>query len=171
MNEALEILLKGWGQERLEPSIEVSIRSPLGQVHMGGSAIGGSQGLSTVETWVAQSRAVLAVEQALRDLVGEQGASGRVLLQLAEVRYARHPPMKLVDQRRVLAISRNTYRARVDLLHVEVAARLPAIVDQLMRLSAGMQAAQAREEWLRKVRKAQARAAKAKTVQQAARAA
>lgn len=182
MMDFMETLLVAWGQERLEPSTEVSIRSPLGHVDECGSGIGGSRCLSNVETWVAQSRAVLAVDQALRDLVGEQGAGGRVLLQLAEVRYARQPALKLADQWRVLAVSRNTYRARVDLLHVEVAARLPAIIEQLMRLVAAEAGARKRGEWLsagvaagkksderlRKVRVAQGRAVRAQLKRQAA---
>src|SRR5690606_19006689 len=117
MMDFMEVLLVAWGQERINPSIEVSIRSPLGQVDEGGQGVGGHRCLSNVETFVAQSRAVLAVEQALHDLVAERGADGRVLLQLAEVRYARQPALKLVEQRQLLAIARNTYRARVDALH------------------------------------------------------
>lgn len=157
MMDFMETLLVAWGQERVRPSIEVSIRSPLGQVDDSGSGVGGHRCLSNVETWVAQSRAVLAVEQALHDLVAGGGAAGRVLQQLAVMRYAQSPALPLAEQWRLLAISRNTYRARVDALHVEVAARLPSIVEQLMRLSAGTAAAQAREAWLAKVRKAEAK--------------
>lgn len=164
MMDFMEVLLVAWGQERLCPSIEVSIRSPLGQVDEGAQGVGGHRCLSSVETYVAQSRAVLAVEQALRDLVAERGADGRVLLQLAEVRYARRPALRLDEQRRLLAVARNTYRARVDALHVEVAARLPAIVERLMLLAGGADAARARDEWLAKVRRAQAKAERARAL-------
>lgn len=157
MMECMEILLHAWGQEQINPSIEVSIRSPLGQVDARGGGIGGHRCLSTVETWVAQSRAVVAVQQVLLDLA-ETDSAGRVLYQLAQVRYARRPALPVADQRRLLGISERTYRRRVGELHLQVAARLPAVVEQLMRLESGTQAAQARERWLAKVAKVSKRA-------------
>ena len=168
MIDFMETLLVAWGSERINPTIEASIRCPLGHFGEGGGGVGGSRPLSNVEVWVAQSRAVLAVEQALVDLVAERGAAGRVLEQLAVIRYAQKPALDLAEQRKRLAISRNTYRARVDQLHVEVAARLPAIVEQLMRLAAGADAAKARAEWLRKVERAAIKAAYAKAKRLAA---
>lgn len=156
MIDFMETLLQAWGQAQVCPQVEVSISSPLAAVGGGGRGVGGHRCLSLVESWVVQGREVLAVEQALRDLAGS-GTPGRLLAMLAEVRYARRPGLPLDQQRRLLGISRNTYRARVDQLHVEVAARLPAIVAQLLRLEAGTDAAQARHAWLERVRKATAR--------------
>jgi len=152
MIESMDVLLHAWGQEQISPSIEVSIRSPLGNMDASSSGVGGHRCLSTVETWVAQSRAVVAVQQVLLDLA-ETDSAGRVLYQLAQVRYARRPALPVADQRRLLGISERTYRRRVGELHLQVAARLPAVVEQLMRLESGTQAAQARERWLAKVAK------------------
>lgn len=150
----VEELLLAWGRERVHPSIEVGIPSPLGQVDEVAAGVGGHRCLSLTEQYAAADRRVLAVEQALRDISDELGLVGRQLTHLADVRYAQRQPLTLTAQHRVLGMSRDVYRARVDRLHVEVAARYPDLEGMLDRLAASTPAALARAAWPAKVRKA-----------------
>lgn len=165
MIDFVEELLLAWGAESISPSIEVSIPSPLGRVDEGDAGMGGHHCLSLTEQYVASDQHVLAAEQALRDISDELAGPGRELVQLAQVRYASSPALPLAEQYRVLNLSRNTYRARVDRLHVEVAARYPGLVAMLEQAAKGTQAAKARACWMDQVRKA---ARKAERVKQAA---
>lgn len=149
-----------WGQERIDPSIEVGIPSPLGQVDEGGAGVGGHRCLSLTEQYAAADRRVLAVEQALRDIANDLGPLGRHLDILADVRYARCPALPLAAQYQRLGVSRNTYRARLDRLHVEVAARYPDLEGVITRLEAALPAAVARQAWVEKARKASEKAAR-----------
>lgn len=158
MIDFVEELLLAWGNERVNPSVEVGIPSPLGQMDEVAAGVGGHRCLSLVEQYVAADRRVLAVEQALRDIVTELGALGRQLDNLADVRYARRPALPLVEQRRLLGMSRDVYRARVDRLHVEVAARYPDLEGLINRLEAELPATKARHAWVEKARKAAERA-------------
>jgi hypothetical protein len=152
MIDFMETLLTAWGQERISPSVEVSLRSPLGHVDECGSGIAGSRPLSNVEVYVAQHRAVVAIEQAMRDLEGA-GSSGRVLVQLAQARYCNAPKWPIKMQCWHLAISERTYRGRVDALHVELARRVPALARQLERALAVLDGERKRREHRKAVRK------------------
>lgn len=154
----VEELLLAWGRERVDPSIEVGIPSPLGQMDEVAAGVGGHRCLSLTEQYAAADRRVLAVEQALRDISDELGLVGRQLTHLADVRYAYRRQLPLVAQHRVLGISRNTYRARLDKLHVEIAARYPDLEGVIARLEDAMPAVKARQAWIEKARKAAARA-------------
>ncbi|MGH8435872.1 MAG: hypothetical protein ACRERX_15660 [Pseudomonas sp.] len=136
MIETMETLLLAWGAEAISPKLDVSIRSPLGAMGedapVGGA--GGTRCLSTVECEVALSRAAAAVAAGLELLAADAapgiGSRGRVLRRLALLRYCNHPKLLVAEQCRLLAISPRTYRARVDELHVELAAVLPLVVGQ-----------------------------------------
>lgn len=154
MIEFVEELLLAWGRDRVDPAIEVGIPSPLGQMDEVAAGVGGHRCLSLTEQYAAADRRVLAVEQALRDIVSDLGLLGRQLDNLADVRYARKAPVPLVEQRRLLGMSRDVYRARVDRLHVEVAARYPDLEGVITRLEASTPAAMARQAWPAKARKA-----------------
>lgn len=154
MIDYIEALLEAWGQEQINPGVEVSIRSPLGQLDEISTGFGGSRCLSLSELYAAHDQHVLAVEQALRDISDQLGAIGRQLTHLAEVRYATAPALPLAGQYQVLTMSRDVYRARVDRLRVEVAARYPGLISELDSLAAKVPATQARQQWLDKVRRA-----------------
>src|SRR5690554_292597 len=158
MIDFVEELLLAWGHERVNPSIEVGIPSPLGQLDEVSAGVGGHRALSLTEQYAAMDRRVLAVEQALRDISNELGLAGRQLAHLAEVRYARRQRLPLVEQHRLLGISRNTYRARLDRLHVEVAGRYPDLEGMITRLEADLPAVKARHAWVEKAREAAERA-------------
>lgn len=162
MIDFVEELLLAWGAEKISPSIEVSIPSPLGQVDEGGAGAGGHRCLSLSEQYAAADRRVVAVEQALRDIVSELGLLGRQLDNLADVRYARRPVLPLAAQHQRLQVSRNTYRARLDRLHVEVAARYPDLEGVIARLESGTPAATARQAWVAKARRAAEKADRAR---------
>ncbi|SDS02824.1 hypothetical protein SAMN05216198_1019 [Halopseudomonas litoralis] len=160
MIEFVEELLLAWGHEQVCPSTEVGIPSPLGQMDEVAAGTGGHRCLSLTEQYAAADRRVLAVEQALRDIVSGLGLVGRQLDNLADVRYARKPSLPLVVQWERLGISRNTYRARLDRLHVEIAARYPDLEGVITRLEAELPAAMARQAWVDKARKAAEKAAR-----------
>lgn len=158
MIDFVEELLLAWGRERIDPSIEVGIPSPLGQMDEVAAGTGGHRCLSLAEQYAAADHRVLAVEQALRDIVSDLGLVGRQLDNLADVRYAQRPALPLVAQHQRLGISRNTYRARLDKLHVEIAARYPDLEGVITRLEAELPAVKARQTWVEKARKAAQRA-------------
>lgn len=160
MIDFVEELLLAWGAEQACPSTEVSIPSPLGQMDEVVAGVGGHRCLSLVEQYAAADRRVLAVEQALHDIVSDLGLLGRQLDNLAAVRYAVRPAIPLAGQRVRLGMSRDVYRARVDRLHVEVAARYPDLEGVIARLEASTPAAMARQSWIDKSRKAAERAEK-----------
>lgn len=153
MIDFVEELLLAWGCERVNPSIEVGIPSPLGQTDEVSAGVGGHRALSLTEHYAAMDRQVLAVEQALRDISNDLGLVGRQLAEVAEVRYAVRQPRPLVEQRRLLGMSRDVYRARVDRLHIEVAGRYPDLEGMIARLAADTPAARARQDQLDKARK------------------
>jgi len=154
----VEELLLAWGAWRVDPAIEVGIPSPLGLTDEVAAGIGGHRCLSLVEQYAAADRRVLAVEQALRDIALELGLLGRQLDNLADVRYARRPALPLAEQQHRLGMTRDVYRARVDRLHVEVAARYPDLEGVITRLEANLPANKARQAWIEKARKAAERA-------------
>lgn len=179
MIEAMEVLLRAWGDECVSPSLEVSIASPLGRVNEDvANGQGGSRCLSTVECWVAMSRAAQAVDQALAaiELDAARGWSGRVVVQLAQQRYCQAPRLPVVEQCRRLGISERTYRTRVDELHAALAEALPGVAAVLARaeLSTGVHGAKVararaakdavRDAVRRSKRQAAARAAFARSV-------
>jgi|SRR5690554_1801690 len=153
MIDFVEQLLQVWGAERANPAIEVSIPSPLGLVEEGGRGLGGHRCLSLTEHHAAMSKVALAVEQALRDISDELGGMGRQLAHIAELRYARTPALPVAEQQRLLGVSRDVYRARVDRLHVEVAGRYPDLEQLIDRLAANSPAAAARAAWIEKARR------------------
>jgi hypothetical protein len=120
MIESIEALLCAWGREALNPAVEVSIPSPLGRMDDEGGAVRapGSRCLSTVECWVAMSRAAQAVDKALHDLALDApaglGVVGRTMVQLAHVRYCQERPVPVAQQAHRLGVSVRTYRTRVD---------------------------------------------------------
>ncbi|MDG9928519.1 MULTISPECIES: hypothetical protein [unclassified Pseudomonas] len=174
MIERIEVLLKGWGQERISPRLEVSMPSPLGRVDDDAPAAGpGPRCLSGVECWVAMSRAVEAVDRVLNDLA-ESGSRGRVLYQLAVARYCQAPRLRVDEQARRLGIAERTYRCRVDELHAEVAAAWPGAVQAQAQAEASTPAARAiaqrrkdAEREGRRVRRVSARIEKAAGKRQA----
>lgn len=136
MIERIEVLLKGWGQERISPRLEVSMPSPLGRVDDDAPSAGpGPRCLSGVECWVAMSRSAEAVDRVLNDLA-ESGSRGRVLYQLAVARYCQSPCLRVDEQARSLGIAVRTYRSRVNELHAEVASALPVVAESLARADA-----------------------------------
>lgn len=155
MIEAMEVLLCAWGREALDPAIDVSIASPLGRMDDEGSANKqpGSRCLSTVECWVAMSRAAQAVDSALYDLALDAplglGTVGRTMLQLALVRYCQPRPLPVLEQARRLGISVRTYRTRLDALHVALRAALPGVAAALDRAEQQLPASKARAERVR----------------------
>lgn len=164
MIDLMETLLVAWGQEQVNPGMEVSIRSPLGHVDEAQPGVGGSRCLSQVETWVAQSKAAQAVGVAL-DALRERDATGRVLVGLAEVRYCHEPRWPVAEQCGRLGISVRTYRSRVDELHVVLAAAVPAVAQQLVRAdcqTAAHKAALARMRAAKEAAKSAAREGKRK---------
>lgn len=163
MIDFIEELLLAWGHEQVSPSIEVGIPSPLGQMGEGAGGVGGHRCLSLTEQHAAAEQRVLAVEQALRDIVSEMSQLGRQLDNLAGVRYAMRPALPLAEQYRRLGISRNTYRTRLDRLHVEVAGRYPDLEGMIDRLAASTPAAQARLAWVDKARRIAREADKARS--------
>lgn len=186
MIKAMEVLLCAWGREAVNPAVEVSIPSPLGRMDDEGGAVRapGSRCLSTVECWVAMSRAAQAVDKALHDLALDApaglGVVGRTMVQLAHVRYCQERPVPVAQQAHRLGVSVRTYRTRVDALHVELARvlpgvavalrkaeqQLPATVARVERLAAGRKEGKASEQALKK--QAQARRAFARSVRAAA---
>ena len=154
MIEAMEVLLCAWGREALDPAIDVSIASPLGRMDEDApSGQGGSRCLSTVECWVAMSRAAQAVDKALFDLALDQpaglGALGRTMVQLAQVRYCQALPLRVVEQARLLGVSVRTYRTRVDALHMALRDALPGVVAALGQAEQQLPASKARAERVR----------------------
>jgi hypothetical protein len=151
MIKAIEVLLCAWGREAVSPAIDVSIASPLGRMDEDApSGQGGSRCLSTVECWVAMSRAAQAVDRALHDLALDTphglGAIGRTMVQLALVRYCQPRPLLVAEQARRLGVSPRTYRTRVDELHVELARTLPGVAAGLGQVEQQLPANVAREE-------------------------
>lgn len=169
MIDFVEQLLLAWGAAQVNPDIEVGIPSPLGQVGEAATGLGGHRCLSLVETYAAEDRQTLVVEQALREIRDTLGGHGRQMDALAVQRYAQHPAITVDEQRRRLAMSRDVYRARLDRLHVEVAARWPGLNTLLDQLSTSVPAAQARLQWVAKVRHAARKADAARTRLSAAR--
>lgn len=177
MIEAMEVLLCAWGREALDPAIDVSIGSPLAR--LGEDAPCGRVGsrcLSTVEHWVALSRAAQAVDSALDDLALDAplglGTVGRTMLQLALVRYCQPRPLPVLEQARRLGISVRTYRTRVDALHVALRAALPGVAAALDRAEQQLPATKARAERVRdavKVSRAEQRKLERKLERQVAR--
>lgn len=157
MIEAMEQLLCAWGQETLNPAIDVSISSPLGRTNEESGGAGGGRCLSTVEFWVEMSRAAQAVDAALAGLASDAapglGALGRTMVQLALVRYCTVPRATVAEQSRRLGISVRTYRTRVDELHARLLTMLPGVVEQLDRAERGLAANKARVERVRAARK------------------
>lgn len=142
MIESMEVLLRAWGDECLNPSLDVSIASPLGRADEDGAGgQGGSRCLSTVECWVAMSRAAQAVDAALGtmalDAPAGLGAAGRVMVQLAQARYCQAPGLVVGEQCRRLGVSLRTYHRRVDELHVELARALPGVAAAMARAEQG----------------------------------
>jgi hypothetical protein len=158
MIEAMEVLLCAWGQEVLNPAIDVSISSPLGRTDEESGGAGGGRCLSTVEFWVEMSRAAQAVDAALAGLADDVapglGALGRTMVQLALVRYCTVPRATVANQSRRLGISVRTYRTRVDELHAQLLAVLPGVAEQLDRTERGLAANMAKVERARAARKA-----------------
>lgn len=169
MIDFVEQLLLAWGAAQVSPDIEVGIPSPLGQAGEAGTGLGGHRCLSLVETYAAEDRQTLVVEQALREISTTLGWHGRQMVLLAVHRYAQHPAITVDEQCRRLAMSKDVYRARLDRLHVEVAARWPGLNALLDQLSASLPAAQARLKWLAKVRHAARKAEAARNQLDAAR--
>lgn len=134
----------------------------LGQIDEPGVSAGGSRCLSLAEQYIASDREVLMVEQALRDIETDGGWNGRQMAALADVRYARHVMLPLAVQQQRLGMSRKVYRARLDQLHVEVAARWPALSERLDQLVSSSPAQQARQAWRVKVERAAKQAEKAR---------
>lgn len=160
MIKAMEVLLCAWGREAVNPAVEVSIPSPLGRMDDEGGAVRapGSRCLSTVECWVAMSRAAQAVDKALHDLALDApaglGVVGRTMVQLALVRYCQPSPMLVAEQAQRLGVSVRTYRTRVDALHVELARVLPGVASGLGQAEQQLPANVARSERLAAARKA-----------------
>ncbi|WP_296125084.1 hypothetical protein [Pseudomonas sp. Ga0074129] len=152
MIKAMEVLLCAWGREAVNPAVEVSIPSPLGRMDDEGGAVRapGSRCLSTVECWVAMSRAAQAVDKALHDLALDApaglGVVGRTMVQLAHVRYCQERPVPVAQQAHRLGVSVRTYRTRVDALHVELARVLPGVAVALRKAEQQLPATVARVE-------------------------
>lgn len=151
MIKAMEVLLCAWGREAVSPNIEVSIASPLGRMDEDApTGQGGSRCLSTVECWVAMSRAAQAVDKALHDLALDApaglGVVGRTMVQLAHVRYCQERPVPVAQQAHRLGVSVRTYRTRVDALHVELARVLPGVAVALRKAEQQLPASVARVE-------------------------
>jgi len=158
MIKAIEVLLCAWGREAVSPAIDVSIASPLGRMDEDApSGQGGSRCLSTVECWVAMSRAAQAVDKALHGLALDVppglGTVGRTMVQLALVRYCQPRPLLVVEQARRLGVSVRTYRTRVDALHVALAEVLPGVVAGLGQAEQQLPANVARVERVRQAAK------------------
>lgn len=158
MIEAMEVLLCAWGREAVDPAIDVSIASPLGRMDedaAGGQ--GGSRCLSTVECWVAMSRAAQAVDRALQCLAQEApigcGALGRTMVQLARVRYCQPQPLRVAEQARCLGVSVRTYRTRVDDLHLALQGALPGAAAALGQAEQVLPASVARAERVKAAQK------------------
>jgi len=133
MIKAMDVLLRQWGQERADPAWEAPVRSPLGDTEQwmgGGRATGGSAGLGPLVAYAQRSRVYGLVEDALRSLgssrdAGGLGGYGARLYTLAKVRYVHAGDVPAVaEQLAELAISERAYRAQVDALHRELAARM-----------------------------------------------
>ncbi|MCY1281823.1 hypothetical protein D9M70_306400 [compost metagenome] len=156
MIEAIEVRLVAWGQERISPLVEVSVRSPLGQLDQAASVAGGSgRCLSSVECWTVMSRDAAAIDQALHAMADQLGTNGRLLHLLAVARYCQMPPLPRAEQMKRLAISERTYRARVNKLHAELASRLPGMADAMSRAEAAIPAAVAAAERVAAARRAE----------------
>ncbi|MFC0709227.1 hypothetical protein [Azorhizophilus paspali] len=129
----MDVLLRQWGQEHAAPEWEASVRSPLGDTEQwmgGGRATGGCVGLGPLVSYAQRSRVCLLVDEALRSLTssrddGGLGGYGARLYTLAKVRYVHAGKMPSVAVQLVeLRIGERAYRAQVDALHRELAARL-----------------------------------------------
>lgn len=158
MIEAMEVLLCAWGREAVNPAIDVSIASPLGRMHEDApSGQGGSRCLSTIECWVAMSRAAQAVDKALHDLALDapvgRGSVGRTMVQLALVRYCQARPLAVAEQAQRLGVSVRTYRTRVDELHRALQDALPGVAAGLEHAERVLPATVARIERVRAAQK------------------
>lgn len=127
-----EKLLRAWGNEVQCAGLEVSIRSPLGALGQEtGGAGNGRRDLSVVECWAVMSKPSQAVQAALELMAQDEpvghGSLGRVLKNLASVRYCRAPALTVAEQCQLLAISERTYRDRVDDLRGALSGALPAV--------------------------------------------
>lgn len=133
MITAMETLLAAWGEEVAAADYEVSIRSPLGAdgLDSGGGTPGGHRVLSMVECHAVMTRAALVVQAALDGMAADEpaglGSLGRVLVNLARLRYCQRPGLALAEQCRALGISVRTYRTRVDDLHLALRGALPLV--------------------------------------------
>lgn len=133
MITSMDVLLRQWGQERAAPEWEASVRSPLGDTEQwmgGGRATGGGAGLGPLVAYAQRSQVYQLVDEALGALgssrdAGGLGGYGARLYTLALVRYVHAGEIPPVAEQLVeLKISERAYRAQVDALHRELAARI-----------------------------------------------
>lgn len=168
MIRAMEMLLAAWGEEVAAADFEVGIRSPLGADGLdsgGSSSAGGHRVLSMVECYAVMSRPAQVVQAALDGMAADEpaglGSLGRVLRNLARLRYCERPALPVATQCRALGVSINTYRARVNDLHLVLRDALPVVSAARSKADSELHSAQAARARLDLAREASKREARA----------